>query len=250
MFHLRPTDASMGVDVQATFMKDGGLAILGGEEILVPGRHLVTLAFRHRIFTRDMHRPGHICLASSYVQSTTLGPGEIEESVAPGTLITLEDLSWIRPAEHAEFTMEQLRAYLEKVGAQMLWSDHGEPGTLESEVHPEIDTSGAIVFQKGLDPVCDSYSAVFDNLKRPTGLVGYLETMRDTEQIKRIFVWGLAFDYCVGWTVEGLIELGFEVVVVMDATRSISSDGEADMREKLESIGVEFCNSDEIQAAA
>jgi nicotinamidase/pyrazinamidase len=69
----------------------------------------------------------------------------------------------------------------------------------------------------------------------PTGLAGYLRE----RGLKRVFLAGLAFDFCVRWSGEDARRFGFETVVVEDACRSIDLDGSAaDARRALGAAGV------------
>src|SRR6266849_3157350 len=60
--------------------------------------------------------------------------------------------------------------------------------------------------------------------KTPTGLGGYL-TQRG---IKKVFVAGLATDFCVAWTAIDARNSGFETYVVEDACRGIDTQGSLD----------------------
>ena len=224
------TDALLAVDVQPTFMPGGGLAVTGGDQVVRPIAELATcFPAKRRIATRDLHPPGHVSLASSYC------------GCASYSLLTLDDARAkcgcaARLAPQARFTRSELAAYLSQVGQQVLWPDHGLPGTDESELHPYLARSGLFpfVFPKGLDPACDSYSAFSDNLKRPTHLADYLRALG----VKRVFIAGLAYDYCVGFTALDAVQEGFQAVVVMAATRSVAPDSELAMTKRLIQAGV------------
>ena len=64
----------------------------------------------------------------------------------------------------------------------------------------------------------DSYSAFRENDRRTsTGLDVWLRA----RGFWRLFLAGLATDYCVAWSAEDAVRAGFEVVVVEDACRGI-----------------------------
>jgi nicotinamidase/pyrazinamidase len=82
-----------------------------------------------------------------------------------------------------------------------------------------------LIIRKGYRPAIDSYSAYYENdRKTPTGLAGYL---RD-RGLARVFVVGLAFDFCVRYSAEDGLRCGFDVLVIEDATRGIDLGGSVD----------------------
>jgi nicotinamidase/pyrazinamidase len=232
------TDAVVNVDVQKTFMPGGGLPVTDGH-LIIPVVQRVNLLFPpgRRYFTLDKHPKGHISLASSYV------------GLAPGTKLTAEEVErWTdtddRIAPQARFNLHHLRAYLSVVGFQVLWPDHGIIGAEESRLHPDLDDSPCrIVLVKGTDPRCDSYSALRDNLGRPTGLGDLLKQ----DGVSRLFLTGLAFDFCVGWTALDAVKEGFEAVIVKDATRPVGLPGTVEkMCADLAAAGVRVVQSEDL----
>ena len=82
-----------------------------------------------------------------------------------------------------------------------------------------------LILRKGFHPQVDSYSA-FQEADRTTrtGLDGYLKQ----RGITRLFVTGLATDFCVAWTAIDARRAGYETWVIEDATRAIDLDGSLD----------------------
>jgi nicotinamidase/pyrazinamidase len=79
-----------------------------------------------------------------------------------------------------------------------------------------------LVLRKGFRVNVDSYSAFFENDRAtPTGLASYLRE-RD---LKRVFLAGLAYDYCVGYSALDARRLGLPAFVLRDACRAIDLDG-------------------------
>ena len=78
------------------------------------------------------------------------------------------------------------------------------------------------MIRKGFRQHVDSYSA-FREVDRvtPTGLAGYLRE----RGLSRVFLSGLATDFCVAWSAEDARAAGFDVVVVEDACRAIDTAG-------------------------
>src|SRR5439155_19908136 len=105
---------------------------------------------------------------------------------------------------------------------QVLWPDHCVQRTKGAEFHPHLDISRvARVFQKGTDPAIDSYSGFFDNgHRRATGLAEYLRE----RWITRVYVMGLATDYCVKATTLDARKLGFDTWVIEDGCRAVELD--------------------------
>ncbi len=157
------TDALVVVDVQYDFLPGGSLAVAGGDGIVAPINALMP-KFATVVATQDWHPPGHISFASSH-------PGRV-------------------PFEVIELPY----------GPQVLWPDHCVIGTHGAEFSAGLDAHRIqAVVRKGFRPEIDSYSGFADNdHKTPTGLAGYLRA----RGITRLFIAGLATDFCVGWTAE------------------------------------------------
>jgi nicotinamidase/pyrazinamidase len=111
-------------------------------------------------------------------------------------------------------------------GQQTLWPDHCIQGTPGSAFHPQLQTQRAqLVVRKGFRSAIDSYSAFFENDRRtPTGLAGYL---RD-RGLKRVFLVGLATDFCVHYSAVDARRLGFDAVLIEAGCRAIDLAGSLD----------------------
>jgi len=181
-----PAAALLVVDVQNCFTSGGTLAVKHGEDV-VPVINRLAPAFANVILTQDWHPPGHVSFASSH-------PGH-------------------RPYERIPLG----------AGTQVLWPDHCVQGTADAALHPGLIVPGAeLILRKGYHPQIDSYSAFKEADRRsPTGLEGYLRQRR----IERLFLAGLATDFCVAWTALDARAAGFETYVVEDACRGIDLDG-------------------------
>jgi nicotinamidase/pyrazinamidase len=108
------------------------------------------------------------------------------------------------------------------------WPIHCVQETTGAELHPDLQTESIDeVIQKGTDPQTDGYS----------GFAGtdLAERLR-RRGVERVFIGGLATDYCVRATAIEAVENGFEAVVLTDAIRAVdvnAGDGDAaldDMR--------------------
>jgi nicotinamidase/pyrazinamidase len=183
---LRPDDALIVVDMQFDFLPGGSLAVAGGDEIIASIARLAA-RFDNVVLTQDWHPAGHISFASSH-------PGR-----APFETIALD------------------------YGPQVLWPDHCVIGSRGAEIVPELLTGNVqLLIRKGFHPLVDSYSGFQEADRRTrTGLAGYL----GERGLARIFVVGLATDFCVAWTALDARAAGFETLVIEDLTRPIDQAG-------------------------
>ena len=129
-----------------------------------------------------------------------------------------------------------------------LWPAHCVQGTKGAEFHAELKLGNdAVVVSKGMAPDEDSYSGFQATDASGTPLAELLRL----KEVGRIFVGGLATDYCVKHTVlDGLAE-GFEVVLLADAIRAVNlkpDDGESAIDEMVRAGAVQVSNSAEIPA--
>jgi nicotinamidase/pyrazinamidase len=193
-------DVLVVVDIQNDFCPGGSLSVPRGDEV-VPLINRLATRFEHVVLTQDWHAPDHLSFASAH-------PGK-----QPYDTVVLP------------------------YGAQILWPDHCVRATSGAEFHRDLQIPQAgLVLRKGLDRNIDSYSTFYENdRKTPTGLVGYLRE----RGLGRIFLAGLALDFCVRYSAEDAYREGFEVVVVEDACRGIDVDGSmAATRESFRTLGI------------
>ncbi|MCW0182409.1 MAG: bifunctional nicotinamidase/pyrazinamidase [Zavarzinia sp.] len=188
---LAPADSDLllVVDVQNDFCPGGRLAVPDGDAV-VPVINRLARAFAHVVLTQDWHPPGHRSFASAH--------------------------DGRQPFETVDMPY----------GAQTLWPDHCVQGTAGAALHGDIDIQNSqLLLRKGWHPGIDSYSAFFENDRRtPTGLAGYLRE----RGLTRVFIAGLALDFCVRYSAEDAHDAGFEAVVVEDACRAIDLAGSLD----------------------
>jgi len=182
-------DLLVVVDVQNDFCPGGALAVPQGDQI-VPAVNRLAAGFPHVILTQDWHPSGHSSFATAH-------PGS-----APFETIGM--------------------AY----GQQTLWPDHCIQGTPGAAFHPKLATERAeLVIRKGFRSAIDSYSAFYENDRRtPTGLAGYLRE----RGLRRIFLAGLATDFCVHYSAMDARRLGFDTVLIEDGCRAIDLAGSLD----------------------
>ena len=120
------------------------------------------------------------------------------------------------------------------------WPVHCVAGTLGAQLHPELVVpAGSLTIHKGMEVLTNgaddtSYSAC--NGYDVAG-VGLADALR-TAGVTHVYLAGLAFDYCVGYTALDLRNAGFAVTVLEDATESIGEASRVQMRAHLLEIGV------------
>jgi nicotinamidase/pyrazinamidase len=99
-----------------------------------------------------------------------------------------------------------------------VWPTHCVQGTPGAAFHPGLaPPNGAVIVSKGMDPEQDAYSAF--QAEDPSGR--RLPTILKERGIRRLYVGGLATDYCVRATVLDALRDGFEVVVLTDAIGAV-----------------------------
>ena len=186
-------DVLLVTDVQNDFCPGGALAVSGGDQV-IPVIHAIAPRFEHIILTQDWHPPDHRSFAC---------------------------------AHRDKHPFEQVRLSYEE---QTLWPDHCVQGTRGAEFHPDLKLPGAeLILRKGFRPAIDSYSAFFENDRTTTtGLNAYLRE----RGIKRVFLVGLAYDYCVGYSALDARRLGFPAIIIRDGCRAIDLNGSVAAIEK------------------
>jgi nicotinamidase/pyrazinamidase len=173
------------VDIQNDFLPGGALAVPHGDEVIPIVNRLQPL-FPLVLATQDWHPDNHGSFAVNH-------PGK------------------------REFEQIELNGL-----AQTLWPIHCRQGSHGAELAPGL-RRGLIkkIFQKGTDPGIDSYGGFFDNgHRKATGLGEFLRS----QGVTKVFIAGLATDYCVKFTALDAVTLGFETVVIEDACRGVNID--------------------------
>jgi nicotinamidase/pyrazinamidase len=203
---LNDHDALLVVDVQHDFLPGGALAVPDGDAI-IPLVNRLALRFAHVVLTQDWHVVQHASFASSH-------PGKV-----PYETVVLP------------------------YGEQVLWPDHCVQGTFGAHLSPALDIAHAeLLVRKGYRRDVDSYSAFVeaDGVAR-TGLAGYLRERGFT----RVFLAGLATDFCVAYSALDARSAGFDAVVVDDACRAIDTRGSlANAWARMRDAGVARIDSD------
>ena len=204
---LTTTDILVVIDVQKDFCSGGALAVQNADAVVTPINNLMEV-FNNVVFSQDWHPVGHKSFYTSHENK--------------------------KPFETTQMSY----------GQQILWPEHCVAGTSGSEFHPDLNTLKAkAIIRKGTNVNIDSYSTFFENdRKTPTGMAGYLRQ----NGFKRIFLSGIATEYCVGFSAIDGIEEGFEVIVIKEATASFDNEDHAPMLKLLDEHGVAKVNMDQL----
>lgn len=170
------------IDVQYDFLPGGALAVNHGDEIVHKINELQT-QYDLVVATQDWHPKWHKSFYTSH-------PGK-----EPFEEIKLNGLD------------------------QVLWPEHCIQGTKGAEFVSGLSTNAIeAIFRKGMDKEIDSYSGFFDNgRKKSTGMGDYLKGRGVTE----VAVCGVAADYCVYYTANDALDLGFKSSIIAGASKPI-----------------------------
>lgn len=195
------------VDIQNDFLPGGALAVPQGDEI-IPLVNALQSHFDLVVATQDWHPQKHGSFASAHETIEVFSVGEL------GGL------------------------------PQVFWPDHCVQQSSGAEFAAGLDQSRIeAIFRKGTRAEIDSYSGFYDNGKlNSTGLEAFLKG----KGISKVFVCGLAADYCVGYTAEDAVDAGFKTFFIEDATRYIAPQSYEQMKEHLQIKGVKFISSSNI----
>jgi nicotinamidase/pyrazinamidase len=176
-------DALIVVDVQNDFCPGGSLAVKNGNKI-IPIINEIQKNFNFIFYTQDWHPSDH----SSF---STNNPGK--------NVFSTIDMFY---------------------GKQVIWPPHCVFNTEGAKFHKDLNTEKAkTIIRKGYRKEIDSYSGFYENdRKTSTGLQGVLTNLG----IKRVFICGLALDFCVNFTAIDAIKLGYEAIVLENATLPVN----------------------------
>lgn len=184
-------DCLLVVDVQGGFtpkggswLVDGALAVPGGNEIIPTVNRLIA-HFRARKAKRKATRDAH---PANHVSFVTRHPGA-------------------KPYETILVNGIRTQVFVE----------HCKNGTAEAELHPDLDKD-LTVYDKAVDPDVDALSGFFDFAGNKASK---LPDDLKAEKVKRVFVCGLATNYCDEANALHAVQEGYETYLIEDACRGI-----------------------------
>jgi nicotinamidase/pyrazinamidase len=205
-------DVLIVVDIQNDFLSGGSLEVPYGDAI-IESINKIGKQFKRKgskiVFTQDWHPSDHQSFASQHEGKLPFDPIQGFHGIGP-----------------------------------VLWPDHCIQGSEGAEFHKNLDTTiSHLIIRKGFNPSIDSYSGFLENDKSTeTGLDGYLSSLK----LKKVFICGLALDYCVNYSALDAKEKGYDVHVIHDLTRGITKETINQAMDKLQKSGVKFINSSEL----
>ena len=202
------SDVLLVVDVQNDFCKGGTLEVSRGDEVVGVINDL-SGRIAHTVVTQDWHPADHTSFASQHSGAEAYQTINVD------------------------------------YGEQVLWPDHCIQHSAGADFHDKLKVENCeLIIRKGYRRTIDSYSAFFENdRKTATGLTGYLRE----RGLTRIFVTGLATDFCVRFSAIDGCDQGFDVVLIEDGCRGIDNDGSmADAMQAMKKAGVVLSSSQKI----
>ncbi|KAL8678325.1 MAG: hypothetical protein Q9186_005315 [Xanthomendoza sp. 1 TL-2023] len=175
----------------------GALAVPGGRETCTPINKLLAMPFTLKIATRDFHPADHISFDVSH-------PPPNNKAFESSTTIS----NPLNPSETVTIP---------------IWPAHCVQGTPGAEMIPEIDISKVDrIIDKGRDKRMEMFSPFADAFGNKSDTAGFdLAAYLKAEGVGRIFVVGLAGEYCVRCTAVDAKKEGFEVLIVEEGVKSI-----------------------------
>ncbi len=197
------------VDLQIDFCPGGALAVEEGDKT-IPVANRLSDFFDLVVATQDWHPEDHGSFAINH-------PG-----MKIGSITELGGLP------------------------QILWPVHCVQESPGAEFVKSLNLANITrVFEKGTDKDIDSYSGFFDNgHKKSTGLHDFLQL----NKVTRVFVLGLALDYCVKYTAIDAANLGYKTYLVEDGCRGVGLKGDdiPNALTEMKNKGVIIINSEDV----
>lgn len=195
------------IDAQNDFMPGGSLEVPDGDEI-VPVINSIQGKFDLVIASQDWHPQNHVSFASNHEERVVFDEIEI----------------------HGK--------------SQTLWPDHCIQGSKGAEFHKDLNIEKwNKIFQKGTNPLIDSYSAFYDNGHlKSTGLADYLNEKGASE----LYMCGLAADICVYYSLMDAVKEGFTCYFIEDASKPLDKENFGRLKDEMKAKGITILNSSEI----
>jgi nicotinamidase/pyrazinamidase len=132
------------------------------------------------------------------------------------------------PEDHLSFAAQKPEGVEADEEWKYLWPAHCVAGTQGAEIHPRIKAIADRTISKGENKNVEQYSGVQGT---------HLADMLRSEGFTKTLVGGLATDYCVGSTALDLLKEGFDVEVLVGASRGITPETSEAMLSRLEAAG-------------
>lgn len=219
------------VDVQNCFLSGGSLAVTNGNDVIPVINRLRTEysdEFSLVVLTQDWHCPDHVSFVTQH-QDSKIYDDVLLQYNAAGKLC------------------KSLECDVKYNVSQTIWPEHCIMNTEGANFSSELaQQSSDFVVRKGFVCDVDSYSGFYDN-----GGFSYteLESILRSHHISKVFITGLALDYCVYYTAKDANKLGFQTFLVEDASRPVTRETANKAIADLHSIGVHVITSEAVGKA-
>ena len=183
------TDVLLVIDVQNDFCPGGSLGVKDGDKI-IKNINSIQDKFNNVVLTQDWHPKNHSSFVTEYKDKEVFSTVKMP------------------------------------YGDQTIWPAHCIQGTKGADFHKDLNTLKAnTIIRKGFRREIDSYSAFWENDRvTPTGLEGSLKSLG----VNRVFICGLALDFCVAYSAIDSSIAGFDTFVLMNATKPVDLPGSID----------------------
>ena len=183
------TDVLLVIDVQNDFCPGGSLGVKDGDKI-IKNINSIQDKFNNVVLTQDWHPKNHSSFVTEYKDKEVFSTVKMP------------------------------------YGDQTIWPAHCIQGTKGADFHKDLNSLKAnTIIRKGFRREIDSYSAFWENDRvTPTGLEGSLKSLG----VNRVFVCGLALDFCVAYSAIDSSIAGFDTFVLMNATKPVDLPGSID----------------------
>jgi nicotinamidase-related amidase len=199
------------------------LAVAGGRDIVpIINGLLASPKFDVRVATRDWHPADHISFAANHPEPDNR-PFESFVTIA----------NPYNPSESYE---------------TRLWPVHCVQDTPGAQFVPDLETTRLDrVFDKGQDKRVEMYSAFGDLFENPRVAQSGLQEYLKGKGVGKVFVVGLALDYCIKATAEHAVMEGFATFVVEDAIKAIDPGVWTSAKAEMEGKGIRFVASQDLK---
>lgn len=116
---------------------------------------------------------------------------------------------------------------------QIFWPSHCVARTRGCEIHKDLIVEG-FVFEKGTNKDVDSYSCFTEN----NGTTTAFNTILCELNVKKIYVCGIATDYCVKHTALDAEKLGYETFLIENCCAGVNEETTKQAIKEMTSKGV------------
>lgn len=138
----------------------------------------------------------------------------------------------------AEFSLSELKTYLENVWNETLWPDHCIQGTQWAKVNPPLIDSDFDYNVPKWEEVVNSWYSAFDHTN--------LDEILKSENIKKLILTWVATDYCVWQSAKDAKKFWYSPIVISDAVRGVVLDSTEKMVKELSELWIQIITKDEL----